>query len=179
MIAKGETSATSIGDYLVSSITPGVEAFKADLIIPNDIIGGQDFVILGALDADGSVADDSDFDDNLSRGFNANFDHPTTKVITITDSFINDLSIENAEVGEGFILLETPPSGFQIGQGSSNVLLVDDDPRESNAVGHIDVMKLGSDSMNAIIQVDVIVDGEETAALMWSCLLYTSPSPRD
>ena len=63
--------------------------------------------------------------------------------------------------------METPPSGFQVGQGSSNVLLVDDDPRESNAVGHIDVMKLGSDSMNAIIQVDVIVDGEETAALMW------------
>ena len=70
LIARGETSASSIGDYLVSSITPGVEAFQADLIIPNDLIGGQDFVILGALDADGSVANDSDFDDNLSRGFN-------------------------------------------------------------------------------------------------------------
>jgi len=187
LIARGETSASSIGDYLVSSITPGVEAFQADLIIPNDLIGGQDFVILGALDADGSVANDSDFDDNLSRGFNENFDHPTTKVITITDSFINDLSIENAEVGEGFILLETPPSGFQVGQASSSVLLVDDDPRESNAVGHIDVMKLGSDSMNAIIQVDVIVDGEETAALMWAGendewineAPYDVPSPND
>ena len=83
--------------------------------------------------------------------------------------------------------METPPSGFQVGQASSNVLLVDDDPRESNAVGHIDVMKLGSDSMNAIIQVDVIVDGEETAALMWrgendewiNEAPYDVPSPND
>jgi hypothetical protein len=187
LIAKGETSTSSIGDYLISSITPGVEAFQADLIIPNDIIGGQDFVILGALDAGGSVTNDGDFEDNLSRGFNANFDHPTTKVITITDTFINDLSIENAEVGEGFILLETPSNAVSNVMSPSNIVQVDDDPNESNAVGHIDVQKLGSDSMSAIIQVDVIVDGEETAALMWKGendewvneAAYDVPSPND
>jgi hypothetical protein len=187
LIAGEETSDESMGDYLIESVTPGVTYFQADLVIPNNLIGGKEFVILGVVDPDGVMADDGNFEDNLSRGFNADFTDPTTKVITITDTFINDLSIENAAVGKGFILLETPLSAFPDGQSSTNILLVDDDPRESNAVGHIDVKKLGADSMNAIIQVDVIVEGEETAAFMWKGendewvneAPYDVPSPND
>ena len=165
--AREETSAKSIGDYLIESIRPGVAYLQADLVIPNDLVGGQDFVILGVVDPEGSISDDANFADNLSRNFDANFTDPTTKVIKVSDAFINDLSIEKAEVGQGFILLETPSSPFSNNQLPTNVVTVADDPRESNAIGHIDVKKLGSDSMSAIIQVDVIVAGEETAAFMW------------
>ena len=47
------------------------------------------------------------------------------------------------------------------------MLRVADDPRESNVIGHIDIMKLGAESMDARIEVDVIVDGEEFPAFMW------------
>ena len=165
--AREETSAKSIGDYLIESIRPGVSYLQADLVIPNDLVGGQDFVILGIVDPEDNISNDANFEDNLSRNFDANFTDPTTKVITVADAFINDLSIEKAEVGQGFILLETPSSSFPNNELPTNVVTVADDPRESNAIGHIDVKKLGSDSMSAIIQVDVIVAGEETAAFMW------------
>ena len=159
LLAGAETTAEEMGDFVVESIAPGLASYQADLVIPNNLIGDQDYVIIAMVDPQANVTNDVDLQDNLSRGFNKNFNHPTTRVITITDSFINDLSIENAEVGEGFILLETPSSNFSDGMTASNVVLIEDDPRESNAVGHIDVKKLGADSMSAIIQVDVIVDG--------------------
>ena len=188
LLETGEPYSAPLGDFLIESITPGFATFQADLVIPNDLLGGgQDFVILGAVDPELTVTADVDFSDNISRGFTANFDHPTTKVITVTDTFINDLSIENAAAGEGFILLETPLSAVPGGKTVSNVVILDDDPRESNVVGHIDVKKLGADSMNAIIQVDVIVDGAETAAFMWKGendewvneAPYDVPSPDD
>ena len=187
LLAGAETTAEEMGDFVVESIAPGLASYQADLVIPNNLIGDQDYVIIAMVDPQANVTNDVDLQDNLSRGFNKNFNHPTTRVITITDSFINDLSIENAEVGEGFILLETPSSNFSDGMTASNVVLIEDDPRESNAVGHIDVKKLGADSMSAIIQVDVIVDGVETAALMWKGendewvneVPYDVPSPNE
>ncbi|MDB9917912.1 hypothetical protein OAD22_09105 [Pseudomonadales bacterium] len=187
LLAGAETTAEELGDFVVESIAPGLASYQADLVIPNNLIGDQDYVIIGMVDPQGNVTSDGDLEDNLSRGFNKNFNHPTTRVITVSDNFINDLSIENAEVGEGFILLETPASTFSDGMTASNVVLIDDDPRESNAVGHIDVKKLGADSMSAIIQVDVIVDGVETAAFMWKGdndewineVPYDVPSPNE
>ena len=187
LIAGADTSAEEIGDFVVDSITPGLASYQADLTLPNNLIGDQDYVIIAMVDPQGNVTNDGDLQDNLSRGFNKNFNHPTTRVITVTDSFINDLSIENAEVGEGFILLETPSSTFSDGVTASNVVLLEDDPRESNVVGHIDVKKLGADSMSAIIQVDVIVNGVETAAFMWKGendewineVPYDVPSPNE
>lgn len=181
----GSTSAESFGELVIESIAPGYADYQVDLTIPNNLVGGQDFVILAALDPESVISNDSNAADNISRGFTPSFDHPTTKVITVTDTFINDLSIENAAVGEGFILLETPSSVFPNGTTPSNVVLVDDDPRESNVVGHIDVKKLGADSMNAYIRVDVIVNGAETAGYMWKGendewtneAQYTVPSP--
>ena len=169
LLADEETSAIALGDTLIESISPGFVNLSADFTIPNDIVGGQEYVIMGSLDPEGRATADGDFSDNLSRNFSATFDDPTTKVITVADEFINDLSIEDAAVGEGFILLETPANALAASgnRSAANIVRVADDPNESNAVGHIDIRKLGGDAMSAIIQVDVIIDGQETAAFMW------------
>ena len=51
---------------------------------------------------------------------------------------------------------------------ATNALLVNDDPLESDVIGHIDVKKLGADSMEARIQVDVVVNGETFPGFMWN-----------
>ena len=104
---------------------------------------------------EGRATADGDFSDNLSRNFSATFDDPTTKVITVADEFINDLSIEDAAVGEGFILLETPANALAASgnRSAANIVRVADDPNESNAIGHIDIRKLGGDAMSAIIKL--------------------------
>ena len=189
LLADEETSAIALGDTLIESISPGFVNLSADFTIPNDIVGGQEYVIMGSLDPEGRATADGDFSDNLSRNFSATFDDPTTKVITVADEFINDLSIEDAAVGEGFILLETPANALAASgnRSAANIVRVADDPNESNAVGHIDIRKLGGDAMSAIIQVDVIIDGQETAAFMWrgendewvNEAPYTVPNPND
>lgn len=189
LLADEETSAIALGDTLIESISSGFVNLSADFTIPNDIVGGQEYVIMGSLDPEGRATADGDFSDNLSRNFSAAFDDPTTKVITVADEFINDLSIEDAAVGEGFILLETPANAVAASgsRSAANIVRVADDPNESNAVGHIDVRKLGGDAMSAIIQVDVIIDGQETAAFMWKGendewvneAPYTVPNPND
>jgi len=192
LIAGERANDVGLGGDLIEEITPGFLNRTTRLTIPNDIPGNQDYVILGVVDAGGVAGRDGDLEDNRSRGFNQSFSDPTTKVITVADEFINDLSIENAAVGEGFILLEVSaaqldtPSASNNADGS-NVVRLADDPRESNAVGHIDVRKLGAESMSAVIQVDVIVDGQETPAFMWKGegdqwvneAAYNVPSPTD
>ena len=182
--SRSDAGGVSLGDFRMAEVRPGLNIYSANFTIPNDPPAAGDYVILAAIDPARAVEGDEDFEDNLSRGFSASFSDPTTKVITIEDAFINDLAIEGAEVGEGFLLLEAPAPVTAAAIGALNV--VEDDPIESNAVGFIDVRKLGADNMGAIIQVDVIVDGVETPAFMWQGdgdfaneAIYEVPSPNE
>lgn len=182
--SRSDAGGVSLGDFRMAEVRPGLNIYSANFTIPNDPPAAGDYVILAAIDPARAVEGDEDFEDNLSRGFSASFSDPTTKVITIEDAFVNDLAIEGAEVGEGFLLLEAPAPVAAAAIGALNV--VEDDPIESNAVGFIDVRKLGADNMGAIIQVDVIVDGVETPAFMWQGdgdfaneAIYEVPSPNE
>lgn len=169
-----ETDVTDVllGSDLVDVIAPGFMNRSVNLVIPEDILGDEEYLVLASVDPEGAVDEDGNPGDNSSRGFAVGIDHPTRKTITVANEFINDLSIENAEVGDGFILLEVPAASLALASTESQVVSSNfnprDDIRESNMIGHIDVKKLGSDSMSAVIQVDVIVGGEETPALMWN-----------
>ena len=183
--SRSDAGGVSLGDFRMDEVRPGLNSYFASFTVPNDPPAAGDYVILVAVDPARAVEGDEDFEDNLSRGFSASFSDPTTKVITIEDAFINDLAIEGAEVGEGFLLLEAPAAVAAAAIGAFNV--VEDDPVESNAVGFIDVRKLGADNMGAIIQVDVIVGGVETPAFMWQGdgdrfaneAIYEVPSPNE
>ena len=183
--SRSDAGGVSLGDFRMDEVRPGLNSYSASFTVPNDPPAAGDYVILVAVDPARAVEVDEDFEDNLSRGFSASFSDPTTKVITIEDAFINDLAIEGAEVGEGFLLLEAPAAVAAAAIGAFNV--VEDDPVESNAVGFIDVRKLGADNMGAIIQVDVIVGGVETPAFMWQGdgdrfaneAIYEVPSPNE
>lgn len=171
----------ALGDTLIENLEPGFTRQRVTLTVPNTLTVAGDYLIVAAVDAGQSVAQDTNFSDNISRGIDESLAHPTVKQITIEDAFVNDLQITDAVIAQGFILLETPTDNALAQNGddvnaanlqasdvlTGDVLRVADDPRESNVIGHIDIMKLGAESMDARIEVDVIVDGEEFPAFMW------------
>ncbi len=171
----------ALGDALIENLEPGFTRQSVTLTVPNTLTVAGDYLIVAAVDAGQSVAQDTNFSDNISRGIDESLSHPTVKQITVEDAFVNDLQITDAVIAQGFILLETPTDNALAQNGdavnaatvqasaaaTSDVLRVGDDPRESNVIGHIDIKKLGADSMDARIEVDVIVDGEEFPAFMW------------
>jgi len=171
----------ALGDALIENLEPGFTRQRVTLTVPNTLTVAGDYLIVAAVDAGQSVAQDTNFSDNISRGIDESLAHPTVKQITIEDAFVNDLQITDAVIAQGFILLETPTDNALAQNGddvnaanvqasdvlTGDVLRVADDPRESNVIGHIDIKKLGAESMDARIEVDVIVDGEEFPAFMW------------
>lgn len=171
----------ALGDALIENLEPGFTRQSVTLTVPNTLTVAGDYLIVAAVDAGQSVAQDTNFSDNISRGIDESLSHPTVKQITIEDAFVNDLQITDAVIAQGFILLETPTDNALAQNGddvnaanvqasdvlTGDVLRVADDPRESNVIGHIDIKKLGAESMDARIEVDVIVDGEEFPAFMW------------
>ena len=171
----------ALGDTLIENLEPGFTRQRVTLTVPNTLTVAGDYLIVAAVDAGQSVAQDTNFSDNISRGIDESLAHPTVKQITIEDAFVNDLQITDAVIAQGFILLETPTDNALAQNGddvnaanlqasdvlTGDVLRVADDPRESNVIGHIDIKKLGAESMDARIEVDVIVDGEEFPAFMW------------
>jgi hypothetical protein len=167
----------ALGDAIIESLEPGFTRQSVTLTVPNALPGAGDYLIVAAVDAAQSVAQDTNFADNISRGIDESLSHPTVKQISVEDAFINDLEIVDAVVAEGFVLLEAPTSNAREQDGDavvaasattdSTALLVNDDPLESDVIGHIDVRKLGADAMDARIEVDVIVNGETFPGYMW------------
>ena len=168
LISNEEAELVDLGEFLVENLVPGNQGFTAQFEVPADIADAGDYLLIGVVDPDGILTEDSNVEDNRTRDIEPTLASPTLKRIAISEDGINDLQILDAQVAEGFLLLEAPAAAGASNLGSRRATqITNTDTDESHVVGHIDVRKIGSASLTANVEVDVIINGEITPAAMW------------
>ncbi len=153
-----EPEGFDLGTHYISQLSDGEHHFTAELMLPNEEIPSDEYVIAAYVDSAQLIESEADLDDNRSRNYAE--DTTTYAQINIDSKGYHDFQIDVLSVGDGFAMFPDIGNRETTSQGAPS-------HKRSDLVGHFDAVKYGSSVNNARVTAKLTIDGVDFDAHFW------------
>ena len=153
-----EPEGYELGTHYIEKLSDGEHSFTAELMLPNEEIPTDDYVIAAYVDSAKSIDNEANTEDNGSRDFSDNA--TTFAQINIDSSFYHDFSLDTLTVGDGFAMF--PDAGRRETESQNAP-----EHKRADIIGHFDASKFGHLINEALVRAKVTVAGVEFDAHFW------------
>ncbi|TLX45335.1 hypothetical protein C1E24_19455 [Pseudoalteromonas phenolica] len=158
LASHDEPEGYELGTHYIEKLSDGEHSFTAELMLPNEEIPSDDYVIAAYVDSAKSIENEANTEDNGSRDFSDNA--ASFAQITIDSTFYHDFALDTLTVGDGFAMF--PDSGRRETESQNAP-----EHKRADIIGHFDASKFGHLINEALVTATVTVAGVEFDAHFW------------
>ena len=158
LASHDEPEGYELGTHYIEKLSDGEHSFTAELMLPNEEIPSDDYVIAAYVDSAKSIENEANTKDNGSRDFSDNA--ASFAQITIDSTFYHDFALDTLTVGDGFAMF--PDSGRRETESQNAP-----EHKRADIIGHFDASKFGHLINEALVTATVTVAGVEFDAHFW------------
>ncbi|MBE0357175.1 hypothetical protein [Pseudoalteromonas phenolica] len=158
LASHDEPEGYELGTHYIKKLSDGKHSFTAELMLPNEEIPSDDYVIAAYVDSAKSIENEANTEDNGSRDFSDNA--ASFAQITIDSTFYHDFALDTLTVGDGFAMF--PDSGRRETESQNAP-----EHKRADIIGHFDASKFGHLINEALVTATVTVAGIEFDAHFW------------
>ncbi|WP_404395755.1 hypothetical protein [Pseudoalteromonas phenolica] len=153
-----EPEGYDLGTHYIAKLADGEHSFTAKLMLPNEEIPSDEYVIAAYVDSANLIENEANTDDNRSRDYSDNA--PTFAKITIDSTFYHDFALDTLNVGDGFAMFPDVGRRETTSQNAPS-------HKRADIVGHFDASKYGHLINEAMVSAKVTVAGVDFDAHFW------------